>query len=289
MARWLRELGHRVIVADPNFAPLYATRSRKVKTNRRDARALCDACRLGAVAGQRTTLRTGPVIGERRSRCVMRWCARERSTSRWRGRACAARGRAPRSGGAATLDAHRGAVTARPPGARGRAAAHDARAAHHADPQHDEHPGRAVRQGRRDRRTPVHRAEHRAGDGGDLRRRGRPDGSGAERLRGLPLPSAGYRELVVCRDRMRGRVAKTGNRRLRSLLVEAAWGNTEVTNDQRSRRSRRTGRSASPHAAASGSRRWRWRASSRGILYAMWRDGTRFEATSQSREEAAAA
>jgi transposase len=41
-------LGHEVIVADPNFAPMYATRTRKVKTDRRDARALADACVLGA-------------------------------------------------------------------------------------------------------------------------------------------------------------------------------------------------------------------------------------------------
>jgi transposase len=48
VARCLEELGHEVIVADPNFAPMYATRSRKVKTDRRDARALAEACRLGA-------------------------------------------------------------------------------------------------------------------------------------------------------------------------------------------------------------------------------------------------
>ncbi|HEX7451748.1 MAG TPA: IS110 family transposase [Polyangiaceae bacterium] len=35
-------------MADPNFAPMYATRSRKVKTDKRDARALCEACHLGA-------------------------------------------------------------------------------------------------------------------------------------------------------------------------------------------------------------------------------------------------
>jgi transposase len=44
----LERLGHEVIVADPNFAPMYATRSRKIKTDRRDARALAEACRLGA-------------------------------------------------------------------------------------------------------------------------------------------------------------------------------------------------------------------------------------------------
>ena len=48
VARRLEALGHEVIVADPNFAPMYATRSRKVKTDRRDARALVEACLLGA-------------------------------------------------------------------------------------------------------------------------------------------------------------------------------------------------------------------------------------------------
>lgn len=48
VARCLEELGHEVIVADPNFAPMYATRSRRVKTDRRDARTLAEACRLGA-------------------------------------------------------------------------------------------------------------------------------------------------------------------------------------------------------------------------------------------------
>ena len=40
VARCLERLGHEVIVADPNFAPMYATRTRKIKTDRRDARAL---------------------------------------------------------------------------------------------------------------------------------------------------------------------------------------------------------------------------------------------------------
>jgi transposase len=48
VARCLEGLGHEVVVADPNFAPMYATRARKVKTDRRDARALAEACRLGA-------------------------------------------------------------------------------------------------------------------------------------------------------------------------------------------------------------------------------------------------
>lgn len=47
VARCLEELGHTVIVADPNYALMYATRSRRVKTDRRDARALAEACRSG--------------------------------------------------------------------------------------------------------------------------------------------------------------------------------------------------------------------------------------------------
>jgi transposase len=48
VARVLEELGHEVVVADPNYAPMYAQRSRRVKTDKRDARALAEACRLGA-------------------------------------------------------------------------------------------------------------------------------------------------------------------------------------------------------------------------------------------------
>ena len=48
VARYLEGMGHEVVVADPNFSPMYATRSRKVKTDRRDARTLAEACRLGA-------------------------------------------------------------------------------------------------------------------------------------------------------------------------------------------------------------------------------------------------
>jgi transposase len=48
VARLLEGLGHEVIVADPNYAPMYAQRSRRVKTDRRDALALAEACKLGA-------------------------------------------------------------------------------------------------------------------------------------------------------------------------------------------------------------------------------------------------
>lgn len=47
VARLLEELDHEVIVADPNFQLMYASRSKRIKTDARDGRALCDACRLG--------------------------------------------------------------------------------------------------------------------------------------------------------------------------------------------------------------------------------------------------
>jgi transposase len=46
--RCLEAHGHEVIVADPNYAPMYAHRTRRVKTDRRDARALAEACRVKA-------------------------------------------------------------------------------------------------------------------------------------------------------------------------------------------------------------------------------------------------
>lgn len=48
IARALEKLRLEVIVADPNYAPMYSTLTKKVKTDARDARGLADACRLGA-------------------------------------------------------------------------------------------------------------------------------------------------------------------------------------------------------------------------------------------------
>lgn len=48
VAQHLEGLGHEVVVADPNYAPMYATRARRVKTDKRDARTLAEALRLGA-------------------------------------------------------------------------------------------------------------------------------------------------------------------------------------------------------------------------------------------------
>jgi transposase len=46
VAQCLEGLGHTVLVADPSFAPMYGRR-RRTKTDRRDARALAEACASG--------------------------------------------------------------------------------------------------------------------------------------------------------------------------------------------------------------------------------------------------
>lgn len=47
VAQCLEALGHEVIVADPNYAPMYGQRNRRVKTDKRDVTALAAACRTG--------------------------------------------------------------------------------------------------------------------------------------------------------------------------------------------------------------------------------------------------
>ena len=47
VARLLEGMGHEVVVADPNYAAMYASRPRKVKTDHRDVAAMSDACRTG--------------------------------------------------------------------------------------------------------------------------------------------------------------------------------------------------------------------------------------------------
>jgi len=47
VAQVLEAAGHEVIVADPNYAPMYGELQRKVKTDRRDVAALAEANRRG--------------------------------------------------------------------------------------------------------------------------------------------------------------------------------------------------------------------------------------------------
>lgn len=46
VAEHLEALGHEVIVADPNYVLMYGSRSRRIKTDKRDVAALAEACRL---------------------------------------------------------------------------------------------------------------------------------------------------------------------------------------------------------------------------------------------------
>ena len=65
----LEDLGHEVIVADPNYAPMYGQRRRRVKTDRRDAHALVYACRAGIY---RPAHRTSPEHRALRARLAVR-------------------------------------------------------------------------------------------------------------------------------------------------------------------------------------------------------------------------
>src|SRR5262245_32244070 len=47
VAQHLEQLGHEVIVADPNYTAMYGHRSRRIKTDRRDVVALTEACQHG--------------------------------------------------------------------------------------------------------------------------------------------------------------------------------------------------------------------------------------------------
>lgn len=47
VAQMLEGLGHEVVVADPNYAPMYGSRNRRIKTDERDVTAMSDANRQG--------------------------------------------------------------------------------------------------------------------------------------------------------------------------------------------------------------------------------------------------
>jgi transposase len=70
VAQHLESLGHEVVVADPNYAPMYATRTRRVKTDKRDARSLAEALKIGAyhhahrVSAERRHIRAELVVRE---------------------------------------------------------------------------------------------------------------------------------------------------------------------------------------------------------------------------------
>lgn len=80
VAQCLEAQGHEVIVGDPRYELMYASRSRAVKTDRRDAQALATACRLGTyravhrVSADQRMMRAQLAVRETlvrsRSRCI---------------------------------------------------------------------------------------------------------------------------------------------------------------------------------------------------------------------------
>ena len=72
VAQALETAGHEVIVADPNYAPMYGEIRRKVKTDRRDVAALAEANRRGWYrATHRVSARSARCGGQLRSRRLL--------------------------------------------------------------------------------------------------------------------------------------------------------------------------------------------------------------------------
>lgn len=61
VAQTLEAAGHEVIVADPNYAPMYGELHRRAKTDRRDVAALAEANRRGWYRAEHRT--SGPTAG----------------------------------------------------------------------------------------------------------------------------------------------------------------------------------------------------------------------------------
>lgn len=277
----LEEFGHEVIVADPNFAPMYAHRSRRIKTDRRDAHALADACRLGAY---RPAHRTSPaqrdvraVLGIRELliRTRTRWIVHTRTLLRRDGLRLAP-GRAelfvPRVN---ALESPQRLVALMTPVLE-LLVPLNAQIA-----ELDTHVASAAREDERARRLmtvpgvgPVTALAFVATIDRVARFR---NAHQLESYLGL-VP----REWSSSETQRKGSITKAGNTRMRWLLVEAAWcilrrkkkPETAVLRDWADRIAVRRG---SHVAAVAMARRLA------GILYAMWRDQTEFDSDQMGR------
>jgi len=271
----LEALGYTVVVADPNYAPMYGTRSRRVKTDRRDARALAEACRLGAY---RPAHRTSPARRQIRAELAVRETL-VRTRARYIsliGALLRREGLRVASGSAPAFLRRLDAVTLPPPLAAAVAplrtllaplteqiAAADARLATGVDAD------------------------------GEMRRLVTVPGVGpvtattfvatldtVTRFAG-PHQVAAYLGLVPSEHssgerQQRSAITKTGHRRTRRVLVQAAWGLLRTRGAEAAalrgwaqqlavRRGKRVAVVALARRIA-------------GILYALWRDGTSYEA-----------
>jgi transposase len=274
VARWLEELGHEVVVADPNYAPMYAQRSRRIKTDRRDARALAEACRLGAY---RPAHRTSDPQREVRNLLTVR-----ETLVRTRTRAIVVarslyrqRGLRVRTGVAESFPRRLAELTA--PAAVQQIAAPLLQLIEHLTPQIStldrqlEQLARTSPVVQRLRTVPGVGPVTALGFAAALDDVERFDSAHrVESYLGL-VP----REHSSGETQRRGRISKAGSSRVRWLLVEAAW---RIQRSQRAEllplqrwaaaiRTRRGGKIATVALA----RRLA------GILYALWRDGSAFD------------
>ena len=263
-----------MIVADPNFAPMYATRSKRVKTDRRDARTLAEACRLGAyrrahrTSEEQRRVRAELAVREGLVRTRTRYISLVRSLLRREGIRM-------RSGAASSFSARVGelslaqwlAAVMAPLLAVMEKLNEEIRAAE----------DRIAKRARED--EVVGRLCTAPGVGVVTAVAFRATLDEAGRFRGAH-PVECYlglvpREMSSGEKQHRGRITKSGNARARWLLVEAAWA---------VRRSRT--------AESAGLRMWAQRIEVRrgkrvatvalarrlaGIRFAMWRDKTCFE------------
>ena len=69
VATCLEELSHQAVVADPNYAAMYGTRTRRINTDRRDVAALAEANRTGVY---RLAYRVSPAQRAIRQRLLVR-------------------------------------------------------------------------------------------------------------------------------------------------------------------------------------------------------------------------
>jgi transposase len=274
VAQALEAARHEVVVVDPNYAPMYGELHRRVKTDRRDVAALAEANRRGwyraahrTSAAQRTTrqvLRARRQIVQMRSGAV----ALIRSLVKQEGyrlRSCSAErvpARLPALGLPAALRAILAPLVMMIETATTEIATLEeqlqARAA--ADPV-------------------VHRLQTVPGVGLVVALTFRAQLDAIDRFRHAGQVSAAIglvpREDSSAERRQRGHITKIGSRELRSLLVQAAWA------CWRSRQSA-TLRAWAEQLAARRGRRIAVVALARRLsrlLYALWRDGTRFDVT----------
>jgi transposase len=285
VARCLEALGHEVIVADPNFAPMYATRSRKIKTDRRDARALCEACELGAY---RAAHRSSDAARGRRAQIAVRAALVDSRTKYISLARALVRQEGYRVGsGSAGTFVTRVQAQELPKHVRARIA-----------------PLLTAMTGLTEQLAALDK---------DLAQVVRTDAV-APRL--CTVPGIGPvtaltfvavvddvarfgsakevrayvglvpRELSSGEQRLRGRITKAGNARLRTLLVEAAWSilryEHDATRPLRDWALRIAVRRGKRIAAVALARKLA------GILYAMWRDGSEFGQPARRRTAVAA-